>query len=73
MIISTSTGSTAYSLSAGGLPISPILSNVICFTPVCPHVLSSKPLLLPLDSSTYKIINSKKARGTATVYVDGRT
>ena len=29
------------------MPISPTLSNVICFTPVCPHVLSSKPLILP--------------------------
>lgn len=71
MIIATSTGSTAYSLSAGGLPISPILSDVICFTPVCPHVLSSKPLILPLGSSTYRIVNSKSARGTAAVYVDG--
>ena len=41
LMISTPTGSTAYALSAGGVPVFP---NVDCllFTPVCPHVMSSK-------------------------------
>jgi NAD kinase len=53
VIISSTTGSTAYSLSAGGTMCHPIVPAV-CFTPICPHSLSCRPIMFP-DSVTLRI------------------
>ncbi|KAJ1778944.1 NADH kinase pos5 [Coemansia sp. RSA 2523] len=70
IIVGTPTGSTAYSLSAGGPIVHPLVSSMIV-SPVCPRSLSFRPLILP-SSSVVKLQVHKKSRGRATAYMDGR-
>lgn len=61
VIISTPTGSTGYSLSAGGPIISPLINGIIV-TPICPHSFTMKPIIIK-DTHTIgiKLLSKKKA------------
>jgi NAD+ kinase len=70
LIVSTPTGSTAYSMSAGGPIIDPLTEN-ICITPICSHSLSAKPILLGANNKiTLKSFSKKRTEIYLTV--DGR-
>jgi len=69
LIISTPTGSTAYNLSAGG----PILSaniSAIVLTPICPHSLSFRPIVISADSNIE--IKPQKLNEGTTIRLDGQ-
>lgn len=70
LIIATPTGSTAYSLAAGGSCVHPSVPAIL-ITPICPHTLSFRPLLLP-DSSVLACTVPSDARSTAWANFDGR-
>lgn len=70
MIVSTPTGSTAYSLSAGGPIILPQSSSIL-ITPVCPHTLFSRSIVLPFDSTVRIVYRSES--GSAALTADGQT
>ncbi|EGQ7871767.1 NAD(+) kinase [Vibrio parahaemolyticus] len=70
LIVSTPTGSTAYSLSGGGPILSPSL-NAISLVPMFPHTLSSRPLVVD-GKRRIKLIVSPENRGTQEVSCDGQ-
>jgi NAD+ kinase len=59
LIVATPTGSTAYSLAAGGPIIHPAVPGIL-MTPICPFTLTNRPLIVP-DSSSIKISLGKKS------------
>ena len=69
LIVATPTGSTAYSLSAGGPILSP-KTQAFVVSVICPHSLSSRPLVLP-DSSTLEI-RVRRAAARPLVSADGQ-
>eukprot|EP00899_Mesostigma_viride_P014596 jgi/Mesvir1/23137/Mv10529-RA.3 len=70
LIVSTPSGSTAYSLAAGGSMVHPQVPAIL-FTPICPHSLSFRPLIFP-DYVTLRVQVPAHARGTAWVSFDGK-
>jgi len=69
LIISTPTGSTAYSLSSGGPIVLPELNSII-INPICPHTLTNRPIVLPPESVIEVIVWTKE--GEASVTLDGQ-
>lgn len=67
VIVSTPTGSTAYNLSAGGPVLFP-MSNVFALTPICPHSLTQRPVVLPGKFS----IEMRTSEERALIIIDGQ-
>ena len=67
VIVSTPTGSTAYNLSAGGPVLFP-MSNVFALTPICPHSLTQRPIVLPGRFA----IEMKTSEERALIIIDGQ-
>lgn len=66
LIVSTPTGSTAYSLSAGGPIINPAVQSLI-LTPICPHTLTHRPLIVPGNVEVEVTLTSKDDGAMATL------
>lgn len=71
VIVATPTGSTAYSLSAGGPFVYPTLGSFVV-TPLCAHALLTRPIVLPTDKRISVAIKSDKEKGHATFTIDGQ-
>ena len=69
LIISTSTGSTAYSMAAGGPIVHPNVDAMI-INPICPMSLASRPIVIPNNSKVI-IKPAKKSKGEIKLWRDG--
>ena len=70
VMLATATGSTAYSVSAGGSMVHPNVPAIL-MTPICPHTLSFRPVVLP-DSVEVELRVADDARCSAWVSFDGK-
>ncbi|TQE01839.1 hypothetical protein C1H46_012463 [Malus baccata] len=70
LILSTTSGSTAYSLAAGGSMVHPQVPGIL-FTPICPHSLSFRPLILP-EHVTLRVQVPSNSRSHAWASFDGK-
>jgi NAD+ kinase len=68
LIVSTPTGSTAYTLAAGGPILTPDV-QALALTPICPHTLTHRPLVLPPDA---RLRIRNVSGGSVTLTVDGQ-
>ncbi len=68
LIVSTPTGSTAYNLAAGGPILTPDLEAIV-MTPICPHTLTNRPVVVRPDSH---VVVTNRAPTPVTVTIDGQ-
>ncbi|EFX00075.1 mitochondrial NADH kinase [Grosmannia clavigera kw1407] len=71
ILVSTPTGSTAYSLSAGGAIIHPLVGSLL-ITPICPRSLSFRPLVLPLNTKVSLRLSERNRGRDLEVSIDGK-
>lgn len=70
VIVATASGSTAYNVSAGGPIISPNV-DAMCVTPICPHSLSFRPVVLAMTSTV--MIAARRVNPGTTLICDGQS
>ena len=70
IIVATPTGSTAYSLSAGGPLVHPALQTLLV-TPICPHTLNSRALLVPPEAEVTVVVE-RDPQDMVRVTIDGQ-
>jgi NAD+ kinase len=70
LVVSTPTGSTAYNLAAGGPVVCPAI-DAVCITPICPHSLSVRPIVVPA-SQTIRVVSSGRNLHEVIGSVDGQ-
>lgn len=70
LVVATPTGSTAYSMSAGGTVVAPEL-NVLLLTPICPHTFSAKPVIVS-DKQIIKVEARAVNQSSAVLTADGQ-
>ncbi len=72
VIISTPTGSTAYNLSAGGPILHPQLPAIV-ITPICPHTLAQRPLVVPASTEIrVRVVGPQRRDGGVYLTLDGQ-
>jgi NAD+ kinase len=69
VIVSTASGSTAYNVSAGGPIMSPNV-DAMCITPICPHSLSFRPVVISTESTV--LITARRVNVGTTIIFDGQ-
>jgi NAD+ kinase len=69
VIVSTASGSTAYNVSAGGPIISPLV-DALCITPICPHSLTFRPVVISLQTTV--VIAAVNINEGTTLHCDGQ-
>jgi len=72
VIVSTPTGSTAYNLSAGGPILHPQLPAIVV-TPICPHTLAQRPLVVPASTEIrVRVVGPERRDGGVSLTLDGQ-
>jgi len=72
VIVATPTGSTAYSLSVGGPILDPALAAVVV-TPISPHTLTQRPLVVPATATIGLVVTGRRRDGGVHLALDGQT
>jgi NAD+ kinase len=71
IIVATPTGSTAYNLSAGGPILHPALPALVV-TPICPHTLAGRPLVVPASTAIGLTVADRRRREGVYLTLDGQ-